>query len=134
MSADTTCVTRPAIDKLYATADEETTCRFCHEVLADWKNVMTESTGSRVVTPYMRISFNGRTHKVAVRPGHEGSEDFQREIKRLLQLPEDQQFDVIFHCRAPGTGKSPSKIELCSFDGLATLSPSGGCAMTCHLI
>lgn len=65
---------------------------------------MTQTTGSKLVTPYMRVSFNGRTHKVQVKPGVEGAKEFEYEIRRLLQLPDDQEFDVIFHCRAPGTG------------------------------
>jgi hypothetical protein len=83
---------------------EETKCRFCQADLRDWKPVMTKATGAKLVTPYMRVSFNGRTHKVQVKPGVEGAKEFETQIRRLLQLPEDQEFDVIFHCRAPGTG------------------------------
>ncbi len=39
-----------------------------------------------------------------VKPGPEGAAEFSQQIRKLLQLPEDQEFDVIFHCRAPGTG------------------------------
>lgn len=52
----------------------------------------------------MRVSFNGKTHKVQVKPGEEGAKEFEQQIRNMLALPEDQEFDVIFHCRAPGTG------------------------------
>jgi hypothetical protein len=54
----------------------------------------------------MRVSFNGKTYKVQVQPGPEGAAAFERQIRSLLQLPETIEFDVIFHCRAPGTGAS----------------------------
>jgi hypothetical protein len=42
----------------------------------------------------MRVSFNGRTHKVAVRPGPDGAREFENRIRSMLALPEDQEFDV----------------------------------------
>ena len=55
----------------------------------------------RHVKPYMRVSFGGKTYKVQVEPGEDGAKHFEREIRRLLTLPEEQEFDVIFHCKAP---------------------------------
>jgi hypothetical protein len=72
--------------------------------------------GNKVSTPYMRVSFNGRTHKVQVKPGSEGAKAFENEIRKMLQLPEEQEFDVIFHCRAPGTGDKLQLQGLCAFD------------------
>eukprot|EP00877_Chromochloris_zofingiensis_P003002 jgi/Chrzof1/12702/Cz07g04170.t1 len=95
---------------------EERLCRFCNSELQDWRPVMTQTTGSKLVTPYMRVSFNGRTHKVQVKPGVEGAKEFEYEIRRLLQLPDDQEFDVIFHCRAPGTGDKLQLQGLNAFD------------------
>ena len=40
------------------------------------------------------VSFNGRTHKVQVQPGPEGAKAFEKEIRDMLQLPEEQEFDV----------------------------------------
>lgn len=96
--------------------DEERVCRFCHTELRDWKPVMTEATGAKVVTPYMRVSFNGKTYKVQVQPGPEGAAAFERQIRSLLQLPEGLEFDVIFHCRAPGTGDKLQLQGLNAFD------------------
>ncbi|KIZ07041.1 hypothetical protein MNEG_0912 [Monoraphidium neglectum] len=96
--------------------DEERVCRFCHTELRDWKPVMTQATGAKVVTPYMRVSFGGKTYKVQVQPGPEGAAAFERQIRSLLQLPEGLEFDVIFHCRAPGTGDKLQLQGLNAFD------------------
>lgn len=50
--------------------------------------------GSKQSTPYMRVSFNGKTHKVPVKPGEQGQKEFAAAIRKLLNLPEDQEFDV----------------------------------------
>lgn len=96
--------------------EEERVCRFCHTELRDWKPVMTQATGAKVVTPYMRVSFGGKTYKVQVQPGPEGAAAFERQIRSLLQLPEGLEFDVIFHCRAPGTGDKLQLQGLNAFD------------------
>ena len=71
---------------------EERHCRFCQEALPDWKEQM--QAGSKQATPYMRVSFNGRTHKVPVKPGEQGQKEFAHAIRKLLNLPDDQEFDV----------------------------------------
>ncbi|KAI8474321.1 MAG: hypothetical protein J3K34DRAFT_366279 [Monoraphidium minutum] len=109
--------------------DEERVCRFCHTELRDWKPVMTEVAGAKVVTPYMRVSFNGKTYKVRVQPGPEGAAEFERQIRGLLQLPDTVEFDVIFHCRAPGTGDKLQLQGLNAFDAAvhcASLSNKNG--------
>lgn len=52
--------------------------------------------GSKHSTPYMRVSFNGKTHKVPVKPGEAGQKEFAAAIRKLLNLPEEQEFDVSF--------------------------------------
>jgi hypothetical protein len=84
---------------------EEQKCRFCDLELPDWRPSMTPQA-CKPVTPYMRVSFGGKTYKVAVAPGPEGAKQFELEIRKLLRLPETQEFDVIFHCKAPGSGGS----------------------------
>lgn len=71
---------------------EERHCRFCHELLPDWKEKM--HAGNKQSTPYMRVSFNGKTHKVPVKPGDQGQKEFAAAIRKLLNLPEEQEFDV----------------------------------------
>lgn len=64
----------------------------------------------------MRVSFNGKTYKVPVKPGDEGAREFENEIRKLLRLPEEQEFDVIFHCKAPVTGDKLQLQGLNAFD------------------
>lgn len=100
---------RPSVVRYAQTAlancREEQKCRFCDLELPDWRPSMTPQA-CKPVTPYMRVSFGGKTYKVAVAPGPEGAKQFEVEIRKLLRLPETQEFDVIFHCKAPGSGGS----------------------------
>eukprot|EP00878_Enallax_costatus_P013716 GHUV01014345.1.p1 GENE.GHUV01014345.1~~GHUV01014345.1.p1 ORF type:complete len:156 (+),score=15.18 GHUV01014345.1:338-805(+) len=107
----------------YCCRSEEKKCRFCDSILDDWKPHLM--AGSKVSTPYMRVSFNGGTHKVQVQPGPEGAKAFEKEIRDMLQLPEEQEFDVIFHCRAPGSGEHRMPTVLIS--GMRTVSHSRCC-------
>lgn len=111
--AHMTCVARWQLHS--AGKKEEKCCRFCSKQLPDWKPTMTPKD-SKPVTPYMRVSFGGKTYKVQVQPGEEGAKVFEREIRRLLGLDEAQEFDVIFHCRAPATGDKLQLQGLNAFD------------------
>jgi hypothetical protein len=90
---------------------EEKHCRFCNTVLPDWRPAMTPD-GRKPVTPFMRVSYGGKSYKVRVGPGPEGLKGFEQEVRRLLKLPEEQEFDVIFHCRAPVSGNSSAILCL----------------------
>jgi hypothetical protein len=103
---------------------EERHCRFCKATLPDWKSTL--QTGSKQVTPYMRVSFNGRTHKVPVKPGEDGQKEFAGAIRKLLNLPEEQEFDVSVGAVSSSLGAcwagSPSRIgsgilQLCGSPG-----------------
>lgn len=61
--------------------------------------------------PALAVSFNGRTHKVQVQPGHEGAKAFETEIRKMLQLPEEQEFDVSVDC-ALRLGKADATSSL----------------------
>lgn len=82
---------------------EELHCRFCNKHLPDWRHVMTPQN-SKQVTPYMRVSYGGKNYKLKVNPGPDGLQQFENEVRKLLKLPTGQDFEVIFHCRAPGSG------------------------------
>ncbi|GFH12249.1 predicted protein, partial [Haematococcus lacustris] len=47
--------------------------------------------------------------KVKVSPGPEGLRSFQAEVRRLLRLQDDQEFEISFECKVPG---DVSKMEL----------------------
>lgn len=52
----------------------------------------------------MAVSVRGRVHKLRVRPGPEGKEDFKRQVRQLLGYSDDMEFDVIFECKTPHSG------------------------------
>ena len=79
----------------------------------------------------MRVSFNGKTHKVQVKPGEEGAKDFEQQISNMLALPEDQDFDVIFHCRAPGTGAARLLQELQAAPTAVSTAAAAAAAAIC---
>ncbi|GFH23655.1 predicted protein, partial [Haematococcus lacustris] len=55
----------------------------------------------------MSIHHNGETHLVKVSPGPEGLLRFQAEVRRLLRLQDDQEFEISFECNIMSLGVSP---------------------------
>lgn len=49
----------------------------------------------------MAIYFEGQVHRVQVHPGPDGKARFEQQIRELLQLEDDEDFDVEFECRVP---------------------------------
>lgn len=111
----------------HALCREETHCRFCnHPYDLNWRNSLTTDTNSstngpatsanssqqqgqpaaRPPTPIMAIFFEGQVHRIKVYPGPEGKALFQRQIRELVQLSDDEEFEVEFECKAPGSGES----------------------------
>lgn len=52
----------------------------------------------------LSVAAAGRVHRLRVPPGPEAHVAFQREVRALLGLPQDSDFEVTFECRAPTTG------------------------------
>lgn len=73
----------------------------------------------RPPTPIMAIIFEGQVHRIKVYPGPEGKARFQQQIRDLVQLGEDEEFEVEFECKAPDSG------EVCSQHGFHQ-QPVGG--------
>ena len=82
---------------------EESQCRFCKSEYGDWRERLT--TEYRPATPVMAIYFEGQVHRVKVYPGPDGKARFEQQIRELLGLEEDEEFDVEFECKAPGSSK-----------------------------
>lgn len=53
----------------------------------------------------MAVSVRGRVHKLRVRPGPDGKEDFKRQVRALLGYDDSMEFDVIFECKTPHSGE-----------------------------
>lgn len=52
----------------------------------------------------MAISFEGHLHYIKVYPGPDGKARFEQQIRELIQLDDDETFDVEFECKAPDSG------------------------------
>lgn len=94
---------------------EETRCRFCNNVLPDWRESITPPD-VRPAVPVMSIHFHNTTYWLEVRPGPEGLSKFQSEVRRLLGLSDNQDFDITFECKVPGTGSKMELRGLSAFD------------------
>lgn len=95
---------------------EETRCRFCDQVLPDWRpNITPEHL--RPAVPVMSIHFNNNTYWLEVHPGPDGLRRFQSEVRQLLGLKDNQEFDITFECKVPGTAGSRCELKgLNAFD------------------
>ncbi|WIA28009.1 hypothetical protein OEZ86_010597 [Tetradesmus obliquus] len=83
---------------------EEHYCRFCEQAYPDWKDSLTPKE-LKPSTPIMAVSVRGRVHKLRVRPGPDGKEDFKRQVRALLGYDDSMEFDVIFECKTPHSGE-----------------------------
>eukprot|EP00882_Tetradesmus_deserticola_P013550 GHRQ01014386.1.p1 GENE.GHRQ01014386.1~~GHRQ01014386.1.p1 ORF type:complete len:199 (+),score=21.36 GHRQ01014386.1:67-663(+) len=96
---------------------EEHYCRFCEQAYPDWKDSLTPKE-LKPSTPIMAVSVRGRVHKLRVRPGPDGKEDFKRQVRVLLGYDDSMEFDVIFECKTPHSGEA----------GTLAASMRGGCS------
>jgi hypothetical protein len=83
---------------------EEHYCRFCEQAYPDWKDSLTPKE-LKPSTPIMAVSVRGCVHKLRVRPGPDGEEDFKRKVRALLGYDDSMEFDVIFECKTPHSGE-----------------------------
>jgi hypothetical protein len=56
----------------------------------------------------MVVTLGDVVHRVRVKPGEDGQKEFQQEIRRLFQIPDEVEFEVrgvsrgVQHCQAKG--------------------------------
>ena len=77
---------------------EELACRFCKQILPDWRSALTPPTLPQS-NPVMAIVYNGRVVRLQVKPGKDGQEDFKSQIRKIFELPDDVELDCTFDCR-----------------------------------
>lgn len=51
--------------------------------------------------PLQSVHFDGKAYLVSVAPGEAGRKKFLADIRRMLNLRPEQEFDVTFECRLP---------------------------------
>ena len=92
---------------------EERTCRFCMNELPDWRPHLTPPDLKPSRTAVLAVALNGGEHRITVEPGSSGRSQFEKEIRRLFSLTDDDEIDFTFDCQAPGTfGESAVKLVL----------------------
>jgi hypothetical protein len=52
----------------------------------------------------MSIQYHGQTYWLHVQTGEGGVESFKADVKRLLGLSPEDDFDITFECQVPGEG------------------------------
>jgi hypothetical protein len=71
----------------------------------------------------MSIQFHGQTYWLQVQMGEGGVNQFQSDVKRLLDLNSEDDFDITFECQVPGEGMcepSGAKCRSCARTALMT--------------
>ena len=78
--------------------DEENRCRFCNSSFPDWRSTFTIPDEAPLKTSF-RVVFNGQMHKIEV--NEHNYEDFVKEVRRIYNITDDQEFDVVYTCNVP---------------------------------
>eukprot|EP00775_Hariotina_reticulata_P013231 gene13231-13362_t len=98
---------------------EEKFCRFCNAELADWKLHLTpEELKPEVskVQPIMVVYFEGQIHRIPVKQGPDGLDEFTGKIRELFRLPEDVDISLTFGCKEPMSGTHLKLEGMGAFD------------------
>jgi hypothetical protein len=66
----------------------------------------------------MAIMFEGKVHRIKVFPGPEGKKRFEQEVRRLINLGDDEEFDIEFQCKSPLGGKQGCTVPVASHNKL----------------
>lgn len=97
--------------------DEERSCRFCHQVLPDWKPALTPQD-LQPASSVMSVKYRGVTHYITYTPGPDSTKHFMAELARLgIQMATPK--NITFLCRAPDTGSELSLKGMEAFDAAA---------------
>lgn len=113
---------------------QESCCRFCKQPLPQWRQTLQSTSRRRndsqqqqqtppspppaadaaaavpplpaqQVAPLMSIQFHGHTYWLQVHSGQGGVDQFKADVRRLLGLSGDDQFEITFECQMPGDGE-----------------------------
>lgn len=98
---------------------EEKECRFCGEVLPDWREAHEHLPKGK---PVMTVVHENVVHQVVVEPGEYGQRKFQQDIRKIFGLKEDDAIQLTFGCRLPD---SPHEVTL---DGWTSYDAAVHCA------
>jgi hypothetical protein len=68
---------------------------------------MTPANVTPCPTAVMAVVLNGQEHRITVEPGRTGRRQFEREIRRLFSLSQEDELEFTFDCQTPGEGVCP---------------------------
>jgi hypothetical protein len=81
---------------------EETRCRFCNNVLPDWRPTLTPPA-LKPTSSVMSVRYRGVTHRITYTPGPDGLDHFLQTLQSIgIKVASASQ--VTFLCRSPDTG------------------------------
>jgi hypothetical protein len=87
---------------------EETLCRFCNNVLPDWRPALTP-TSLQPTSSVMSVRYRGVTHRITYTPGPDGLQHFLETLQSIgIKVASASQ--VTFLCRSPDTGGSLRRV------------------------
>jgi hypothetical protein len=86
--------------------DEEQECRFCHQPFPDWTVYLSKSQPELLSNnkTYFHVMYDGRSYRMCVEK--DKYHEFENNIRRLLNIATNQQFDIQYHCKYPETDTS----------------------------
>lgn len=96
---------------------EENVCRFCNEMLPDWKPALTPK-GVEPVSSVMSVRYKGVTYRITYTPGPDGLNNFLTQL-RAIGIKVASASQVTFLCRSPDTGDEMALKGLHAFDAAA---------------
>jgi hypothetical protein len=85
--------------------DEEKKCRFCEQLLPDWRPVLTPAH-LNPASPIVSIHYGGRCYRLRVKPGTSGYMQFRSQLQNITGTAPMDTMQITFQCKSPDTGMS----------------------------
>ena len=70
----------------------------------------------------MAVVFEGRQHRITVHPGPDSRDTFERAVRTLFRLSDEDELDMTFDCAVPGSG------EMIVLEGRGAFAAAWHCA------
>lgn len=80
--------------------EEEDHCRFCLQILPDWRTYFEKENASNSQSTYFRVRLNGYDKKLQV--ATDGFDSFEQQVREAFNIDERQGFDIVYTCKLPG--------------------------------
>eukprot|EP01025_Chloroclados_australasicus_P026945 TRINITY_DN2674_c0_g1_i1.p1 TRINITY_DN2674_c0_g1~~TRINITY_DN2674_c0_g1_i1.p1 ORF type:complete len:285 (+),score=31.33 TRINITY_DN2674_c0_g1_i1:59-856(+) len=91
--------------------DEEHQCRFCLQVLPDWRQYLTPQNITPAKQAVMVVVINGISKRIKVGEGQGGVEEFTRKVREAFGVSESEELDLSFVCNAPNVRREQIRLQ-----------------------